>query len=174
MPLTATQLFDNAQLEPSDYGPKVTPNIPRDQQKVEAIAFIGQTDASGSSILTRSMSEVSLPLRTAMGDYTTPMTNIGLTGIFGTVSAEVISQFDAAQVSFARSELNKLVDSSGSVYDKDSDQDRAQAMAKLKALIEFVTAWKLAQNNVPPVEPPSGAYSASSPNSQSVRNTFVW
>lgn len=150
MPLSALQLYKAAQLEPADFGGEVVdPDATDAEQLAQALAYLeSEGEAGASSILTSSFAEVSLPVRKLLGNYTSPLTNEGLSTLFGEIlGPEVISLWDAAQTSFGRSELNKRVDSNSSSFDKDSDQDRIQGNQRLKSLLDFLTGWLAAQQN---------------------------
>lgn len=167
--LTARQLYDAAQLEPADFGSVVDPDANEEEQLQQALDYLESDAVAESSILNSSFSEVSLPVREVLGNYTSSFSNVEIRKIFGDhLGLEVISLWDAAQTSFGRSELNKRVDSSSKSNDEDSDQDRIQGNQRLKKLLDFLTRWKMAQT------PPVPQASLSDYRSGSVRVVGRW
>ncbi|BCM88730.1 hypothetical protein IAD21_00572 [Abditibacteriota bacterium] len=163
MPLSAQQLADAASFSPDFFSADVIdPSLTEDEQKAQLLDYIS------SEVLPLANGEVEIPVRKALGDFTSALDNDGLTAMFGNVGSSVIALWDAAETSYGRSELNKRVNSDNAQRDTDSDQDRIQGNQRLQKLLEFVATWVALQ--------PGSEESTETvlESTQGVETTFVW
>jgi hypothetical protein len=162
--LTPLQLFNATTLEPEDFGAEVvSPDLDEEGKLQAALDYIEV------NVLPGARSEVMLPFRKAMNDFTTQIDEDSLLGIFGpSTYEEIIALWDAAEISYGRSELNKRIDSNADSYDKDSDQDRLQGNNRLEKLVDYVLGWKAEQTQIEEDAATVLAAKNASPSSMSV------
>lgn len=140
MAITAERLLQASQLEPSDLGEEiVSPDDDATTQMAAALAWLT------ANVLPIADAEVSVPFLKVTG-YDTIAGFID--GRFADVESETRAGwiakgdalYDGAVLSYGRSEINKSINSSSDVYDRDSDQDRIQGNQRLEKLLEFASA----------------------------------
>jgi hypothetical protein len=143
MPLTAQAVYNAAQLTPSFFGSAVDVDATEEDQLAQALSYIE------TEVLPGARAEISLPVRRALGNMTSPLDDAGLEALFGVVAPEVKALWDAAETSYARSELNKRVSSNSTNYDQDSDQDRIQGNQRLQKLLDWIAEWRSYRSEAP-------------------------
>ena len=137
MAITAENLYQISQIEPASLGEEIiNPEDDDSTQRVNAITWIG------ANILPGADSEVSIPLLKATGyDSVAGFINGRFADVDGDIRSGWITKgealYDAAVKSYGRSEINKCINSTSEIYDKDSDQDRIQGNQRLEKLIQW-------------------------------------
>jgi len=167
MAITALELIEAAQVTPAELGSKINPKGSPEQQQAAMVVWLD------NNVLSLARSEVTVPLLETAGS-TSWSTFIDTR--FPQVpdaartqwKAEGEELFDAAHLSYSRSEYNKQVKSSSDEYDKDSDQDRIQGNQRLAKLLSLATTL-IKTGGQPGVMPPTPATEAEQSGSVSVR-----
>lgn len=142
-PITAEEVFLQANISPTDFGESVIDPEIEDEasQKEAAIAHI-QT-----KILPGAVGDVQVPLmKVSRGNLLPlPATMISIrypllddAGV-SAFNDQLMTLFNEAVKSYARSEINKQIASNATAYDADADQDRRIGDQKLKKLMDAVT-----------------------------------
>jgi hypothetical protein len=171
MAVTAQQLYQAAQLEPSDLGEEIVP--PRDteeEQKAKALAYVE------ANILPGAESEVAVPYNKASKGNPFPLPdalisakwpNLDADGI-ARVSDNIARLYDDAVISYGISKINRQIDTASESSDKDAAQDRKDADAKLAKLIDTVTDILLGPEVI------ATKNKERSPQSVAVKTVFTW
>jgi hypothetical protein len=165
--LTAAALYKAASLDPAQFGPEIVDlESAADEQRQQVLDYID------SDILPGAKSEVSVPFREATGYGTVAeFVNVRFPSLSATAREELLTEgealYDAAVKSYARSELNKVVDTDSEAYDKDSDQDRIQGNQRLAKLITWAQTVENSTSS-------TGVEESTIPVSTSVRVRRVW
>lgn len=140
MSVTPERLLQASQLAPDMLGADaVDPDATAEEQKQAALDWLRD------NVLPLADAEVAVPLLEATG-YDTVADFVN--GRFPDSSniaqatrdkwiAKGESLYDAAVLSYARSEVNKSIASSAEEYDRDSDQDRIQGNQRLEKLLTW-------------------------------------
>lgn len=140
--ITAEDLFKQANISPTDFGVDIVPPGTEDElARVFAIEHIDEL------ILPGAVGDVSVPFAQAANGYDLPLPLEVVMARYprftqNNVDAyndQLQALYDAAVVSYARSEINKQVASNSGTYDQDADQDRKIGDQKLAKLIESVS-----------------------------------
>jgi hypothetical protein len=143
MAITAEKLIANRALTPEMFSTQIIdPERTEDEQKADLIAHVE------SEIIAKAKSQLTIPVRTALGGRGLPLTSAFVESKLPDSSEEDVAAIiqevndlaDAAIESYASSEINKQVASNADEYDSDSDQDRIQGNNKRDSLIAFLKA----------------------------------
>lgn len=142
MAITAEDLYRQSEVRPSDFGKDIVPPRGTEDEK-RALAV----DHIEKKVLPLAIAEVEVPYLKASGGYSIPLPDaivlarypkMNPAGILS-INAQLASLYDAAVLSYGRSEINKQINTNAAEYDKDSDQDRIQGNQRLEKLLCFIT-----------------------------------
>ncbi len=167
MALDANSIYKAASLDPAQFGAEIVdPESEADEQRQQVLDYID------SDVLPGAKSEVSVPFREVTGYGTIADFAAARFADLGdsarnALIAEGEALYDTAVKSYARSELNKTIDTDAEAYDKDSDQDRIQGNQRLEKLLVWARTVMKSDSS-------TGEEESRIPRSVSVRVRRTW